>query len=146
MRKMKSSLFVVLLVLTFAACPNRPASTPVPLVPGAVDQLDAWAFRIIADASASIHSIKTWEQCTEKNFPSSVSIDGTEENCDAKGGQFPMQYKPQLNLAIDALNTASAAGKTYHSGASNDTSGLTNSVTALSNAVTQLLSNLGGKQ
>jgi len=112
-------------------------------VPGSINNLDSWAFRIVSDSSAAIHSVKTWEQCTELNFPATVTVDGNAEVCDAKSGKFPMEYKPQLNLAITSLNTASAAGKAYHSGLSNDAAGLTQAVNQLSQAVSALVSQIG---
>ena len=136
------ALATLALCLALAGCVKQPVQAPVP---GSKDTLDAWSYRIISDSSASIHSIKIWEQCSAINFPPTVSVDGSTEVCDAKAGPFPMQYKPQLNLSIQALNTASAAGKAYHSGASGDTAGLTNAVTALTNAITQLMSSLGAK-
>ena len=144
MRK-RHIVIVPLLSLMFLAmgCHKNVATAPVP---GSINTLDSWAYRIVADASASIHSVKTWEQCTVANFPPTVTIDGNAEVCDAKAGQFPAQYKPQLNMAITALNTAAAAGKAYHSGASQDTAGLTAAVNQLSTAVTQLVSQIGGKQ
>ena len=144
--RIRTSLLVAVLAIMVVGistgCAKKPVTAPVP---GSINTLDAWAFRIVADASASIHSVKTWEQCTEQNFPQTVTVDGTLEPCDAKGGSFPMTYKPQLNLAITSLNTASAAGKAYHSGASQDAAGLTAAVTQLSNSVSQLLAQLGGK-
>jgi hypothetical protein len=131
----------IVLALAMAGCSKQAAQAPVP---GSINQLDAWAFRSISDATASIHSVKIWEQCTELSFPITVSIDGATELCDSKSGLFPMQFKPDLNKAIDALNAAGAAGKAYHAGASGDTQGLTNAVTLLTAAVTQLMSDVGG--
>src|SRR6058998_2701163 len=121
-----NKILIVMLLTMSIGCVRKPVAAPVP---GALNTLDAWAFRIVADASASIHSVKTWEQCSEQNFPQTINVDGTQEPCDAKNGSFPMQHKPELNLAITSLNTASAAGKAYHSGASNDAAGLTAAVT-----------------
>jgi hypothetical protein len=122
-------------------CAKKAAVAPVP---GAVNALDAWAYRSISDAGASVHSVKIWEQCSVAAFPPTVNVDGTTENCDPKSGMFPMQFKGDLNNAIQALNIAGAAGKAYHSGASNDTQGLTNAITQLTTAITTLLSHVGG--
>ena len=142
-RRIPNTAIVTTLIaacLLLAGCAKTPVQAPVP---GSINTADAWAFRVIADSSAAIHSVKIWEQCSVANFPTTMVVDGSTELCDPKAGQFPMQYKPQLNLAIQALNTASAAGKAYHSGASGDTTGLTNAVTALTTAITQLMSGLG---
>ena len=138
---MKLTLIVLLLAMTGCA---KHATAPVP---GSIDPLDAWAYRIISDSTASIHSVKIWEQCSSVTpMPVTVSVDGATEICDTKAGPFPMQFKPQLNLAITSLNTASAAGKTYHSGASNDAAGLTSAVSQLTNAVTSLISSIGSSK
>lgn len=129
-------------VMLLAGCHKAAVVAPVP---GSINSLDAWAFRVVSDSSAAIHSVKTWEQCTELSFPATVNVDGNSEVCDAKAGSFPMQFKGDLNLAITSLNTASAAGKLYHSGASSDAVGLTQAVNQLSNAVTTLVSQIGGK-
>ena len=132
-------LAAILAMLLLAGCHK----TVVAPVPGSINSLDSWAFRIVSDSGAAIHSVKTWEQCTEQNFPATVTADGNAEVCDPKSGKFPMEYKPQLNLAITSLNTASAAGKAYHSGASNDAAGLTQAVNQLSQAVSALVSQIG---
>lgn len=128
------------IVVALTGCAKRAAQAPVP---GSINTLDAWAFRMVSDASASIHSVKIWEQCSDPSSPKTVVVDGATENCDATAKPFPMQYKPQLNLAITSLNTAAAYGKAYHSGASNDAAGLTAAVTQLTTAVTQLLQQIG---
>jgi hypothetical protein len=140
---MKRYILILMLTLTIG-CAKKPVTAPVP---GSINTLDAWAFRIISDAQASITSVKTWEQCTAAGAnPGTVTVDGVQQTCDPTAGAFPMQYKPQLNLAITSLNTASAAGKAYHSGASNDTAGLTNAVNQLAQSITQLMSQIGAKQ
>ena len=54
-----------LLIVAIGVGCKKPVTAPVP---GAIDSLDAWAFRITADASASIHSVKTWQVCTVQNW------------------------------------------------------------------------------
>ena len=129
------------LCIIMAGCAKQPAKAPVP---GSINTIDAWAFRSISDASASIHSVKIWEQCSDPTSPKTVNVDGTIENCDPTTGPFPMQYKSDLNTSIQALNIASAAGKAYHSGASSDVQGLTNAVTQLTTAISQMMTHLGG--
>lgn len=133
---------VVILAVTMLGCAKKVVQAPVP---GSLNSLDAWSYRIVSDAGASIHSIKIWEQCSDSTSPKTVVVDGTTENCDPTASPFPMEYKPQLNQAIAALNTASALGKAYHSGASNDTAGLTSAINQLTAAITQLISQIGGK-
>lgn len=138
---MKRLSIVLSLCLVLAACANRPAQAPVP---GSINALDAWSYRVVSDAGASIHSVKIWEQCSDPTSPKTVVVDGTTENCDPTAGPFPMQYKPQLNAAINSLNAASALAKAYHSGASNDSAGLTAAINQLTSAITQLISQIGG--
>lgn len=139
---MKKLLVTFAACIVLTACAKKPVQAPVP---GSINSLDAWSYRIISDSQASIHSIKIWEECSAASFPITVTVDGTTEVCDPKAGTFPVQYKPQLNLAIQAENTASAAGKAYHSGASNDANGLTSAVTQLTQAISQLMTSLGAK-
>ena len=134
------ALATLALCLALAGCVKQPVQAPVP---GSINSLDAWAYRSISDASASIHSVKIWEQCSALAFPPTVNVDESTEVCDAKAGPFPMQYKPDLNTAINALNVASASGKAYHAGVSQDTQGLTNAITLLTTAITNLLTHVG---
>jgi hypothetical protein len=138
---MKRAFAVVLLMALIGCAAKQSVVAPVP---GSINALDAWAFRIISDSTASIHSVKIWEQCTALSFPITVNVDGATELCDPKSGAFPMQYKDQLNMAINALNTASAVGKAYHSGATSDATGLNAAISQLTSAVTQLMSKVGG--
>lgn len=137
MQAMKSLLLTFVISLTLG-CANRAAQAPVP---GAVNSFDAWAFRIIDDSDASVHAAKIWYQCTATPA-ATVSVDGKDEPCHIDH-PFPMQFKDDLNAAINALNTAKAAGSAYHSGVSHDEQGLTNAVTQLSIAVANLLSHIG---
>lgn len=131
---------LVLAVMASVAC-KKPVQAPVP---GSINTLDAWAYRIIADSGKSIHSVKTWQQCSVLNFPITVDIDGATELCDPKAGKFPDNYKPELNAAIDAWNIAGQAGQAYHAGAGGDGAALTQSVNKLALAITTLLSHVGG--
>lgn len=137
---MKIIRIITLLLLAITlGCANRAAQAPVP---GAVNSFDAWAFRIVDDSDASVHAAKIWYQCTATTG-ASVSVDGKDEPCHIDH-PFPMQFKGDLNSAIDALNLAKAAGATYHSGATQDTAALTDAVSKLSIAVANLLSHIGG--
>lgn len=121
-------------------CGNRPAQAPVP---GSINTLDAWAFRVVDDSDAAIHQAKIWEQCTEKSPAVAVTIDGRNEKC-SLSHPFPMEYKGDLNLAINALNVAKAAGAAYHSSAGGDIQALMTAVNNLSSAVGTLLNHTGG--
>ncbi len=135
-------LFVLLSLAVMIGCAKHPVSAPVP---GSINTLDAWAFRSISDATASIHSVKTWEQCTtDPSSPKTVVVDGTTENCDPTATPFPVQFRSDLNAAIQALNAAAAVGKAYHSGASQDSQGLTFAIAQLNAAVTGLMAHVGG--
>ena len=131
-----------LVVLVFAlGCAKKPVEVPVP---GSINAIDAWAFRVVDDSDAAIHAAKIWEQCTVTEFPITVSIDGKTELCDTKKAKYPMAYKDELNLAIDSLNIAKVAGKAYHDSGSGDQTALVAAVGKLSNAVTTLISHIGG--
>lgn len=138
---MLKRLVPILLVLCLIGCTKKPVETAVP---GSINTLDAWAYRIVADSSASVHSVKTWEQCSVANFPATIDVDGATEPCDSKAGTFPMQYKGDLNTAIISLNTASALGKAYHAGGANDPQALISAVNQLSAAISAMLTHLGG--
>lgn len=133
---------ILILSLGLVGCHKATVTAPVP---GAVNTLDSWAFRVVSDSEAAITSVKVWEQCATSGNPQTVVVDGATKPCDPSAGPFPMQYKPQLNEAITAVNLAAAAGKAYHSGASKDTAGLTSAVNQAANAVTNLLSQIGAK-
>lgn len=137
--RFKICIAIIAALVTFG-CAKKPVEAPVP---GSIDALDAWAYRVVADSGKSIHSVKTWEQCTVLNFPTTVDIDGATELCDKSGGAFPMQFKSELNSAIDAWNVAGAAGKSYHSGAGNDPNGLTLAVNQLAITISNLLNHIG---
>lgn len=138
--RFKICIAVLLALVTFG-CIKKPVQAPVP---GSINALDAWAFRLIADSGKSIHSVKTWQQCSVLNYPPTVDIDGAPELCDPKAGKFPDGYKPELNSAIDAWNVASQAGKAYHDGAGGDGAALTQSVNKLVLAISTLLNHIGG--
>lgn len=136
---------VSILILSFTiglglGCNKKPVEVNIP---GAINSFDSWAFRIVDDSDAAIHQAKTWEQCTELAPATNVTIDGKDEKCSVSH-PFPMNYKPELNSAIDALNVAKFAGKAYHDGASQDTAALTDAINKLSTAVANLLTHIGG--
>ena len=133
--------FAVLVLLLISLGCHKTVTAPVP---GSVDALDAYAFRVVSDAQAALTSVKTWEQCSEKAFPPTVNIDGTDQKCDPSSGTFPAGGKEYLNTAIKAYNIAQSAGQAYHSGASKDGSGLTVALNQLSTAVGTMLSKTGG--
>ena len=140
---MKRIIVVVFALLLTVSCAvkNKP-STPVP---GQVDAFDAYAFRIIADAQAAIHSIKTWQVCTVQNFPTTVSLDNTVEVCDPSNGKFKDEWKIYLNTAITSYNKAQAAGKAYHAGMSGDQAALQQALNDLNSNVSVMLTKTGGK-
>ena len=133
-------LLLLFLLLPLAGCPNQAAKAPVP---GSINTLDAYAFRVVGDAHAAIMSIKGWETCSDQKFPSIVTFDNATFTCDATAGAFPQAARQPLYIAESAYNVALAAGTAYHSGASQDAQGLTNAVNALSTAISQLLTAAG---
>src|ERR1700752_4969009 len=137
-------LLVLALLVPVTSCHKNPATAGIPApaptsVPGAVNSLDAYAFRVISDAQAAIHSVKIWAQCDGAG-PATTSVDGKDEKCDPSMGKFPPAYKPYLNDAIKAYNVAQSPAKAYHDGATTDVAGLATSLTQLSQSVTILLS------
>lgn len=138
MIKFCSSIITLLLIGLTLGCAHRPAQAPIP---GAVNSFDSWAFRVVDDSDASVHAAKIWYQCTTTPAPT-VSVDGKDEPCHIDH-PFPMEYKGELNSAIDALNVAKTAGAAYHAGATHDTQALTDAVNRLSTAVGNLLAHIG---
>ncbi len=139
---MRNLWLIPLLLLGSLGCAKKPVTAPVP---GAIDTVDSWAFRVVSDSQAALHSVKTWQQCTVMGFPTTLSIDGKTEICDPKAGIFPSTATQDLNTAIQAYNVAEAAGQAYHSGRSADITGLTTAVNHLAQAISSLLSKTGGK-
>jgi hypothetical protein len=135
-------LIFIFLALSLSACAKKPITAPVP---GSIDTVDAWAFRIVSDSQAALHSVKTWQQCTVLGFPATVSVDGTTQVCDPKSGAFPSTATQDLNLAIQVYNVAEASGQAYHAGRSQDITGLTTAVNQLAAAISSLLTKTGGK-
>lgn len=132
------------LTLSCALMVGCPKAAVKAAVPGSTSDLDAKAFRVIADAQAAMHSIKTWEQCSAANFPATIDVDGTAEPCDSNAGVFPPKYVPALNIAINAYNDAAVAGKAYHDSAG-DPVVLQQKLDALQTSVGTLLNTTGGK-
>jgi hypothetical protein len=140
---MKRIATIVLLAIGLAGCAaKQPAAPPVP---GSINTLDAYAYRVVSDAQAAIHSLKGWETCSDQKFPPSVTFDNQTFNCDSTAGPFPAKGRSYLLDAERAYNIAEAAGQSYHAGASNDTTGLTNALNQLSQAIAAMLSSTGGK-
>lgn len=135
-------LLLALVMAWGAGCAKKAATAPVP---GSINAFDAYAYRSLADAQAALHSVKTWEQCAAANFPTTVTVDGNAELCDAAAGAFPNNGKAPLNAAINAYNIAQAAAKAYHAGATQDTTALAADLTQLGSAVATMLSQTGGK-
>lgn len=140
MKRMSVILFALLLTVG-CATKNQPAAP----VPGQIDTFDAYAFRVIADAQAAIHSVKTWQVCTAQSFPQTVSVDNTVEPCDSSNGSFKPEWKIYLNTAITSYNKAQAAGKAYHAGMSGDQAGLQQALNELSGNVALMFQKTGGK-
>lgn len=137
---MKRLPLILLALLLCAGCAKK-ASAPVP---GSTSQADAVAFRVLADAQAALHSVKTWQQCSAHSFPASVDIDGTNEPCDASAGEFPDKFKPPLNTAIASYNTLSGIAKAVHDGTSTDTAALKSAEDKLTSDVSNLISTVKG--
>ena len=114
-------------------------------VPGAINSLDQYSFRVVSDAQAAIVSVRTWEACSDAQFPATVTFDTVTATCDKTAGPFPASIRAPLATATKAYNVAAAAGQAYHSGASSDTVGLTTALTQLSQAIASLLTSTGGK-
>lgn len=140
---MKRFTVVIFALLMSVGCAVK-NQTAAP-VPGQVDAFDAYAFRVIADAQAAIHSVKTWQVCTAQNFPQTVSLDNTVEPCDSSNGKFQDSWKIYLNTAITSYNKAQAAGKAYHAGMSGDQAGLQQALNDLNANVSTMLVKTGGK-
>jgi hypothetical protein len=142
---MRKAITILVLAVSFGLVGCHKNTVTAPLPTGARNTLDAWAYRIISDSQASLTTVKTWEQCSASGNPATVSVDGKAQPCDPSAGAFPIQYKSQLNLAITAWDAASAIGKAYHDGTSNDAAGLTTAVNQLATTITGLLSQIGAK-
>jgi outer membrane murein-binding lipoprotein Lpp len=139
---MKRITLVLLALLLCAGCAKK-ATAPVP---GSTSTADATAFRVLADAQAALHSVKTWQQCSVHNFPAAVDIDGASEPCDQSAGQFPDKYKAPLNTAINSYSALAGIAKAVHDGTSTDTAALKAAEDKLTNDVSTLISTVKGGQ
>jgi len=139
---MKRLIAILAIALCTAGCAKK-ATAPVP---GSTSTADATAFRVLADAQAALHSVKTWQQCSAHNFPASVDIDGKNEPCDPTAGQFPDKFKPPLNQAINSYNVLSGLAKAVHDGTSTDAAALKAAEDKLTGDVSTLLSTVKGGQ
>ena len=113
---MKKKLGVALAVLALLAALGCAAQkTPSPLPAGAINQFDATSFRVLADAQASINSVKA-DIAAGKITPSETE-------------------KKVLNQIIADYNKANDLYQAYHAQQTTDT-------TALSQAINQLVSDI----
>lgn len=136
----------ILLLLGLTGCAKKVVSPPVP---GSINSLDAFAFRVLSDAQAALTPVKVWEQCSALSIPTAatvtITVDGNVQVCDPSADPFPAKFKPVLNDAINAYNSAQTIAKAYHDGLSPDTTALQTSLTTLGNSVGTMLSTIGGK-
>jgi predicted lipoprotein len=111
----------VLLTLTLlAGCAT--ANKPTTLPPGAINSFDANSYIALMGVQAGLNSVKA----------------------DYAAGKVPAQYKPQMNQAIAAYNTAQASWSAYHSGANGDTAALTRAISQATTAVVTLITAVSG--
>lgn len=137
---MKKLLPLLLLCLVTAGCAKK-ATAPVP---GTIDSFDAFAARSIGDAQEALLSSKTWELCSDQNFPVTVEVEpGKTRVCDNSSGPFPKAGRPILFKAEKSYNVALDAAKSYHAGATNDTMALTQALTQLGIDIGSLLTGIG---
>jgi hypothetical protein len=106
----------LLLLLTLSAACHKSATTNTPLPPGAVNQLDATAFRVLSDAQAAINSLKA----------------------DIESGKLTVTatQKAVLNQVIAHYNAAEGLAQSYH------TTGGLNDPAALTAAISQLVQDI----
>lgn len=141
---MKKKMLAFVL-LTFGLCTGCAKNVVTAPVPGSTGTPDATAFRVLADAQAALHSIKTWEQCAAAKFPQTIAIDGTVEPCDASAGTFPAAAVPLLNTAIQSYNDLEKLGQAFHAGTNTDQAGLQAAESKLSTDVTNVVTKAGGR-
>lgn len=132
-------LLPIVLVLGLAGCHPK-ATAPVP---GTINTFDAFAARTLGDAQAALLGAKTWELCSDAQFPPTVSYDGNTYVCDSTAGTFPAAGRPVLFKAETSYNVALAAAQAYHAGASSDTAGLTQALTTLGVDIGNMLASIG---
>lgn len=132
-------LLVLLLTIGMFGCAKK-VSAPVP---GTINTFDAYSARVIGDAQAALVGAKTWEMCSDQNFPPTVTFDNATYVCDATAGSFPASARPVLFKAEQSYNVAEAAGQAYHAGAGGDTTGLTQALTQLGIDIGNMLSGIG---
>lgn len=131
---------LVVLPLLMVGCAKK-ATAPVP---GTIDSFDAFAARSIGDAQEALLSSKTWELCSDQNFPPAVEVEsGKTRVCDNSSGPFPKAGRPILFKAEKSYNVALDAAKSYHAGATNDTVALTQALTQLGIDIGSLLAGIG---
>jgi hypothetical protein len=139
--RLKTNVMPIFLALLLAAsCAKQPAAAPVP---GTINTFDAFAARTIGDAQAALVGAKTWELCSDANFPPTVTFDTYTNSCDPTAGKFPAVGRPILYKAEQSYNIALAAAQSYHAGASSDTAGLTQALTTLGIDIGTMLTGIG---
>lgn len=135
-----NAVFVLLLAVLVGCAAKTPVMAPVP---GTINTFDAYAARTVGDAQTALVSAKTWELCSDHNFPPTVAFDTYVNSCDSTAGPFPAAGRQFLFKAEKSYNIALAASQAYHAGASSDTAGLTQALTTLGIDVGSLLTGIG---
>jgi len=136
----KAKLWFLVLALAAGIGCAKKVTAPVP---GTINTFDAYAARSIGDAQVALISAKTWESCSDKSFPQTVTFDGNTYPCDATAGPFPSVARPFLFKAEQTYDLALSAAQAYHSGATLDTAGLTQALTQLGIDIGNMLTSAG---
>ena len=119
-RKPTYALAGVLLLTLLAGCAT--ANKPTTLPPGAINSFDANSYIALMGIQAGLNSVKA----------------------DFSAGKIPATFRPQLNQAITAYNSAEAAWHAYHSGANGDTAALTTAITQATASLVSLITQVSG--
>jgi hypothetical protein len=101
---------ILLMLILVAACHKNTVQAPLPA--GAINQLDATAYRVLSDAQAAINSLKG----------------------DIESGKMTVTdtQKAVLNQVIAHYNVAEGLAQSYHAtGGVGDTTALTNAISQL---------------
>ena len=114
------ALILALSLLAFNGCQHNPASPPTPLAAGAVDQIDANAYRALADTQAFMNSI------TDQQNAGKIVLTPTE--------------KTIFNQVIADYNIALPLANAYHAAAA------TTSPTALQSAINKMQTDTSAAQ
>ena len=140
--KLRVVLLSLALALALGGCAAKQPGKAT--VPGAINSLDQYSFRVISDAQAAIVSVRTWEACSDASFPATVTFDAITATCDKTAGPFPQSIRGPLQYATKAYNVAASAGQSYHAGAGQDAAGLTTALNQLSQAISAMLTSTSG--